>query len=169
MSDQTPEIAIDDSAGWQVSTIAAATRELDTSCLAAARQKGKNTTTNVDKEAIAAASQRKKDAAAVPTTTNAAAVPFFHHSTASATENKKHMDDIEAENQHFAAAGMGKINPATARVKGLDAAAERAATSVAKITEISDIADTILQRKEAIATVKQPQNTITDIDSVVAP
>ncbi|KAL3502465.1 hypothetical protein ACH5RR_036914 [Cinchona calisaya] len=61
----TQEIAMDDSVAWEISAIAAATSELDTSCLAATRQKRKNAAaTYVDEEDITAARQRKKDAAA---------------------------------------------------------------------------------------------------------
>ncbi|KAL3533539.1 hypothetical protein ACH5RR_007060 [Cinchona calisaya] len=101
-------------------------------------------------------------------TQNAAAISLPHHATATIIENEEHKATMEAENQHFAAAGMGKINPATACMEGLDAAAEQATIPPMKTSEIRGISATISQRKSAKNAAAQPHNAAVSIEDIVA-
>ncbi|KAL3503095.1 hypothetical protein ACH5RR_037544 [Cinchona calisaya] len=67
----------------------------------------------------------------------------------------------------FVAAVMGKNSTATTRVERLDTTTKQAATSATKIAETSDAIATILQRKKAVATAEQPQNTRTGINPIM--
>ncbi|KAL3518738.1 hypothetical protein ACH5RR_021327 [Cinchona calisaya] len=100
----------------------------------------------VDPRASSAALVVRDNLEAIGTDVETAAAvsdPVANDATATTTENEEHKAAIKAENQHFAAVGMGKINLATALMEGLDAAAEQAAIPAMKTSEIRDISATI--------------------------